>query len=281
MKYWFSGNYSSSQTIIRYYDGKEFKKDSLPYYEYSGYLFSNDDSAQVIMGFDDRYAGWDFTKDTMMFESLHDSSNGFPDINYGLPSDTVEQGYAWGLQFDTTGNYRDVCYRIMATSKGLKLLTPDNFTDAITRNNVDGSRCAVNVPCRIMLSQYMHKDKSIYTTIPVIVKWNKSMDSVTVDTIDSLIPKGYTFEGDWGISNNGTWARCTIQPTDHDNDPYNCFFKLSDSFPLGISKPIIGGQGDGIFVEHDSLGTLFIDPSSENGYLVYKMADFDIQRQVH
>jgi len=120
--------------------------------------------------------------------------------------------------------------------------------------------------------------------IPAVVRWDEKMEDVTVSMLVAHIPKEYRIFGAWAVSPNGEWARCGINNLDDDETNYNCFFHLAESYPLGVSPPIIGAASrglDGIFVEHDELGTLYIDHPAEgtpeskgNPILVYKMSEF-------
>ncbi len=115
--------------------------------------------------------------------------------------------------------------------------------------------------------------------VPTVVRWDEDMENIVIAPLIAHIPKDHWIKGSWAVSPNGEWARCGVISRDRNNKTfYSCFFHLDEKYPLGVSAPVIGtaSQGlDGIFVEHDILGTLYLDRSDdfEGGVLIYKMSD--------
>ncbi len=120
--------------------------------------------------------------------------------------------------------------------------------------------------------------------IPSVVRWDEDMEDISVSPLSAHIPKGYYIFGAWAVSPNGEWARCGVNLGREYKTYYNCFFHLSDAYPLGVSPPIVSAASQkvqGIFVEHNELGTLYLDRPKEgtsedkgNAIFVYKMGEF-------
>ena len=120
--------------------------------------------------------------------------------------------------------------------------------------------------------------------VPSVVRWDEKMENITVLPLSAHVPGGYAILGAWAVSPNGEWARCGVQDVNDDKTYYNCFFHLADKYPLGVSPPIIGAESrdiEGIFVEHEELGTLYLDRAKSetpeakgSAILVYKMNEF-------
>lgn len=134
-------------------------------------------------------------------------------------------------------------------------------------------------------TEMLFPDGRKLTAIPSVVRWDEEMDNIELSPLLAHIPDGFRILGAWAISPNGEWARCWVKSADLIDDTfYTCFFHLDEKYPLGVSLPVVGASSQrlhGIFVEHEELGTLYIDkpatgtPEAENNAIfIYKMSDF-------
>ncbi len=116
--------------------------------------------------------------------------------------------------------------------------------------------------------------------IPTLMRWDEEMEDISFTPIAPLVPEGYRIFKSWIVSPNGEWARAIIKSNDFkDKTYYTCFFHMDTKYPTGMSLGVMGTssyKGLGIFVEHETLGTLYIDksPDYSNEITVYKMNDF-------
>lgn len=162
-------------------------------------------------------------------------------------------------------------YRNISMSDSIfPVLYEDPFTKFLTAHSleVESRRTgSINFSYHKMLGFKIEGSGTSIIESEGLVTWDSCFSKPKISIFNDQLFKDYFFGLEfWQISPDGKWARVLAKPhVDEEGYTENeiFFFHIDDSYPLGISPPILGGTSpfyaNGSFINHTELGPLYID----------------------
>jgi hypothetical protein len=265
----------------------------------------NKDTADIFMG---SYGYFDFSYINAKKRLVLAYTVADPDSNYRVVDikrkQTIKKIVFHGQLFPFTDNmflagervgpdtnYRTVSFLTELTDSGMQNRINNKLTQAMTENRLFiqawyNTKC-INSKKRILIS---HKDLHVKDSADsyISIRWDSVFQYLLVEPMLIQCPRSNDgdFSEMWTFSPDGEWLMNKFHEIHKDtksaflNDWIEfdkiVFYHVSPEYPNGISPPVFGGisskENYGCFVNHSTLGPLYIDLYHSGNYvLVYKL----------
>ncbi len=163
--------------------------------------------------------------------------------------------------------------QISFTERGFHPISENELTRFLSKKNID---------MRLLTRSFsFEKGICIGTAIPgemqMVIQWKNGFKDIRISPLVIQCPNSLHFGDVWEFSLDGRWLAARPEIPNADVCQL-LLYHVDEKYPQGISPPIYGGttpkNGRGCFVNHSSLGPLYVDVSFRPpALLVYKMND--------